>query len=81
MKLIFKVKDKNDEVSKLISVIAYKENIPKFTIQYYKNHITKGIKLIEKAKLMSYNSKANYLLQLFTKEKNVQHILNQKQIN
>ena len=57
---MFKENDKNNEVSKLISISACEYDIPKLSA------IAKGIKLIEKAHSMIHDSKDNHLMQIFT---------------
>ena len=43
IKLILKVNDKNDQVSKLIGRLACEDNVPKFTAKHFKKIIAKRI--------------------------------------
>ena len=60
--MILIVNDKNDEPSKFIGVPACEDKIPKFAAKYCKKHIAKRIILIEKAHLMSYDNKDNFIM-------------------
>ena len=59
---------------------ACKYNVPKHAAKFCKKRISKRIELMDKSNLMSHDSKANHLMQIFTQENNTQHALNQKQI-
>ena len=80
MKFAFKFQDKKDEDNTLVVIDACEENIPKFTTHYCKRQVKSVMATLSKSKIMATNTKALFLINVFTDQSNVNHAMSSKEM-
>ena len=80
MKFSFKVKDKNDKGNKLVGIAAREENIINFAMHCCKQQVKSSMATSSKSKLMATNTKASFLIKMFTDQSNANHSTSSKEM-